>query len=265
MEEIHGIVEIQRQAWNMPDLEIVPTFEMKAVCSFGVVIVAVDHNDKPIGFIYAFPKFPNIHYSHMMATLPEWQGKGVGYEMKKFHRELALKSAYNIETIMWTVDPLLSNNSYLNFTKLGGICKTYYPNYYGDPETIGIYKGLPTDRFLLEWEIKTKRVEKRMKNYRDDEINFNEMESKFLILNRLDPSRRYERLLELPTKENFVVEVPSDFQNLKNENMDIALEWRAKFREICQLSFENNYQVNDFHSFRTDDGRRNFYEFCIRK
>ena len=69
MEEIHGIVNVQSKAWQMSDLETVATFEMKAVASFGTVLIAVDKTDKVIGFIYAFPYFPDKHYSHMMATL----------------------------------------------------------------------------------------------------------------------------------------------------------------------------------------------------
>ena len=171
MDEIHGIVEVQRQAWQMADLEIVATFEMKAVASFGTVLIAVDKTDKVIGFIYAFPYFPDMHYSHMMATLPEWQGKGVGFAMKKVHRDIALKSEVKINKIVWTVDPLLTNNSYLNFSKLGGVCSTYYPNYYGDAGEVGIYNGIDTDRFLLEWPIHDERVERRMDDFHVDRID----------------------------------------------------------------------------------------------
>ena len=166
MQEIHGIVEVQRQAWDMPDIEVVATFEMKAVSDIGVVLVAIDMENKPIGFIYAFPEFPNYHYSHMMATLPDWQGKGVGFAMKKYHRTIAIESRHHIDRIRWTVDPLLPNNAYLNFTKLGGVCSKYYPNYYGDPSEIGIYKGIPTDRFLLEWFIRDLRFLRSQRHLR---------------------------------------------------------------------------------------------------
>jgi predicted GNAT superfamily acetyltransferase len=260
MEEIHGIVNVQRQAWEMSDLEIVATFEMKAVASFGTVLIAVDESDKVIGFIYAFPYFPDMHYSHMMATLPEWQGKGVGFAMKKAHREIALKSDVEINSIVWTVDPLLTNNSYLNFAKLGGVCSTYYPNYYGDPEEVGIYKGIPTDRFLLEWYINSDRTSRRMDNYKADRVDFNTLINRSPVMNTIKDTR-FEALPIAVFDNSFTVEVPADYQELKDYSLEIAIEWRLKFREICQTYFNAGWEIIDFHSFVEDGKRRNYYEF----
>lgn len=261
MEEIHGIVNVQSKAWQMSELEIVATFEMKAVASFGTVLIAVDNTDKVIGFIYAFPYFPDKHYSHMMATLPEWQGKGVGFAMKKVHREIALQSEVRINSIVWTVDPLLTNNSYLNFAKLGGVCSTYYPNYYGDPEEVGIYKGIPTDRFLLEWYIGTEKVERRMKDFKSDRIDKETMLQRSPVINKIEDDRF--KALDNPTFTNmFCVEVPSDYQALKNNSLEIAIEWRMEFRRICQDNFEDGWEIIDFHSFQKDNKRRNYYEFA---
>ncbi len=264
MDEIHGIVEVQRQAWQMSDLEIVATFEMKAVASFGTVLIAVDTTDKVIGFIYAFPYFPDMHYSHMMATLPEWQGKGVGFAMKDKHREIALKSEVKINKIVWTVDPLLTNNSYLNFSKLGGVCSTYYPDYYGDPEEVGIYKGLATDRFLLEWPINNERVKRRMRDYHFDRIDITTLMKRSPVINSIKNERFVNKGMD-PNSEQFSVEVPGDYQKLKDEALDIAQEWRLKFREICLVHFNLGWEINDFHTFILEGKRRNYYEFTLKK
>ncbi len=261
MHEIHGIVEVQRQAWQMDDIGIVPTFETKAVSKFGTVLIAVDKNDTVIGFIYAMPQFPDAHYSHMMAVLPEWQGKNIGYELKRYHWKLALNSKYTINHIYWTVDPLLPNNAYLNFAKLGVICNTYYVNFYGSPDGdgVGIYSGLPTDRFLVDWRIRSDRVKRRMNNYKEDRINYDELCERSPIINIVEDDRW---ISTLDIKNNsFILEVPSDINALKNKNIEIALDWRYKFREFVIEKFNEGWFTTDYHSLIINNKRRNFYEF----
>ena len=262
MEEIHGIVEIQRQAWQLSDLEIVPTFEMKAVSDIGIALVALDTKNTPIGYIYGFHNFPHNHYSHMMAVLPEWQGKGVGFELKKAHRKLALASSHRVDNILWTVDPLLPNNAYLNFAKLGAVCSKYYVDYYGSAEDFGLYAGLPTDRFLITWPIRSKRVERRMKNYREDRVSEQDLLNNSPCINTIRNNEWIETR-EYNGMESFTVQVPANFQWLRQYKLDIALQWRFKFRDLCLKAIENGYHVIDYHSFSEKDLRRNYYEFSV--
>jgi predicted GNAT superfamily acetyltransferase len=197
----------------------------------------------------------------MMAVLPEYQSIGVGFAMKKVHREIALSSEVIINKIVWTVDPLLTNNSYLNFVKLGGVCSTYYPNYYGDPEEVGIYKGIPTDRFLFEWPIRDDRVVKRMENYKSDRTNFEVLISRSPLINKIT-NERFVALNETQFTDSFCVEVPADYQELKVNSLDIAIEWRLEFRRICLEKFDAGWEIIDFHSFHKDTKRRNYYEFA---
>ncbi len=258
MDEIHGIVEIQRQAWQMDDLGIVPTFEMKAVASVGTVLVALDENDTAIGFIYAYDQLPDAHYSHMMAVLPEWHGKSIGYELKKVHFKIAREN--NIKHIRWTVDPLLPNNAYLNFAKLGGICNEYYVDYYGSPdaEGISIYAGLDTDRFLLDWRINDERVGRRMDNYKLDRITEDALFKKCNPVNTIENNlpKAIDGLMEQSTA--FIVQIPSDFQQIREQEQDKAKVWRSFFREICLEYFKKGWYVLDYHSFNRE---KNYYEF----
>ncbi len=259
MEEIHGIVEIQRRAWDLVDLEIVPTFEMKAVADVGIVLAAFDQNEKPIGFIYGFHQFPDVHYSHMMAVLPEWQSRGIGLELKKAHREIALDSVHRVNYIKWTVDPLLPNNAYLNFAKLGAYSSKYYVNYYGDPSGFGLYEGLPTDRFVITWPIRSQKVERRIKDYRIDRVSEQELIARSPPINEIQDDR-WKKVREFHTLESFTVRVPSNFREIKNRG-DVAMEWRLKFRELCLSVFAKGWKAIDYHSFKTNENRVNYYEF----
>ncbi len=268
MEEVRSITEVIRKAWDLTDLENIATFEMKAVSDFGTVLMAAPNDDPghAIGFIYAFPMFPDRNYSHMMGIDPAWQGKNVGFELKMVHRQLALEHENpQINEILWTVDPLLPNNAWLNFGKLGVICDTYKINYYGMPEGVGIYEGIPTDRFLVKWQIRTEKVEKAIQRVRSGEHrkypSFEEFVAERSIMNSIE-NRKFVANQQFTLKETFYVEMPTDYQWLRENQVDVAADWRQKFRETCVRYFKKGWIVSDY--VRTIDGDgsfHNFYEF----
>jgi predicted GNAT superfamily acetyltransferase len=60
--------------------------------------------------------------------------------------------------IEWTYDPLEIKNAYLNIEKLGAISRRYNINQYGITSS-PLQGGLPSDRLIAEWWLKSKRVE----------------------------------------------------------------------------------------------------------
>ena len=58
----------------------------------------------------------------------------------------------------WTFDPLEIKNSYFNLERLGAIARRYNVNQYGITSS-PLQGGLPTDRLVAEWWLKSKRVE----------------------------------------------------------------------------------------------------------
>jgi predicted GNAT superfamily acetyltransferase len=57
----------------------------------------------------------------------------------------------------WTFDPLEIKNAYLNIEKLGAIARRYNVNQYGIT-TSPLQGGLPTDRLVAEWWMKSRRL-----------------------------------------------------------------------------------------------------------
>lgn len=57
----------------------------------------------------------------------------------------------------WTFDPLEIKNAYLNIEKLGAIVRRYTLNQYGASSS-PLQGGLPTDRCVAEWWLKSRRV-----------------------------------------------------------------------------------------------------------
>ena len=58
----------------------------------------------------------------------------------------------------WTFDPLEIKNAYLNIERLGAIARRYSVNQYGITSS-PLQGGLPSDRLVAEWWLKSKRVE----------------------------------------------------------------------------------------------------------
>jgi predicted GNAT superfamily acetyltransferase len=97
----------------------------------------------------------------MLAVLPEYRNAGLGRRLKLFQRDEAM--ARGFELIEWTFDPLEIKNAYLNIERLGAIARRYHVNQYGITSS-PLQGGLPTDRLLAEWWLKSKRVESLLAN-----------------------------------------------------------------------------------------------------
>jgi len=85
----------------------------------------------------------------------------LGRRIKLFQREDGL--ARGFELIEWTFDPLEIKNAWLNIEKLGAIARRYTINQYGITSS-PLQGGLPTDRLIAEWWLKSRRVEGLLKN-----------------------------------------------------------------------------------------------------
>src|SRR5438552_9000326 len=112
-----------------------------------------------VGFALSVPGTRSGHiylHSHMLAVRKDHRNSGLGPRLKLLQREDAL--ARGIELIEWTFDPLEIKNAYLNVEKLGAIARRYNINQYGITSS-PLQGGLPSDRLIAEWWLKSKRVE----------------------------------------------------------------------------------------------------------
>jgi predicted GNAT superfamily acetyltransferase len=161
LEEMRACVALQKNVWNFSDADLVP-LRMFVVAEKvgGQVIAAVNRETGEMaGFALAIPGARGGHsylHSHMLAVSKQYQNAGLGRRIKLFQREQAL--ARGFELIEWTFDPLEIKNAYLNIQKLGAIARRYSVNQYGISSS-PLQGGLPTDRLVAEWWLKSKRVE----------------------------------------------------------------------------------------------------------
>jgi len=122
-------------------------------------VIAAFAENEMAGFALSVPGFRagrSYLHSHMLAVRKRYQNAGLGRRLKLLQREDAL--ARGFELIEWTFDPLEIKNAYLNIAKLGAIARRYTVNQYGLSSS-PLQGGLPTDRLVAEWWLRSKRVE----------------------------------------------------------------------------------------------------------
>jgi predicted GNAT superfamily acetyltransferase len=95
----------------------------------------------------------------MLAVLPEYRNAGLGRRLKLAQREDALQRGFDL--MEWTFDPLEIKNAHLNIVRLGAIARRYMPDFYG-PSTSPLQGGLPTDRLVAEWWLRSARVRRTL-------------------------------------------------------------------------------------------------------
>ena len=193
---------------------------MLVVCTRigGQVLGARSSDGKVLGFLNAVPAYRKGEvylHSHMMGVLPEYQNLGIGRSLKWAQREEALSRG--IRLIEWTFDPFEFRNARFNLELLGVVCRKYLVNNYGITSS-PLHGGLPTDRFVAEWHLESRRVNRCLKGV------------------ELEP------LIPPAT----CIELPATFNDLKMKEPDNALSVQLEFRQKMLAFFDRGLCVTGF-------------------
>jgi predicted GNAT superfamily acetyltransferase len=167
LDELRACVVLQKEIWNFSDAELVPLRMFVVAEKVGGQVMGAFDGSEMVGFALSVPGTRSGHvylHSHMLAVCKDHRNGGLGRRLKLLQREDAL--ARGIELIEWTFDPLEIKNSYLNIEKLGAIARRYNINQYGIT-TSPLQGGLPSDRLIAEWWLKSKRVEELLTSGRN--------------------------------------------------------------------------------------------------
>jgi len=160
LEEFATVVRLQREIWGFDDVELLPQRLFVVADKIGGQILGAFDNGKMVAFCLGIPglKAGGKYYihSHMMGVLPPYRNSGLGRRLKLEQRLWAL--ARDVELIEWTFDPLQLKNAFFNIERLGVIIRRYVHNQYGTTSST-LHGGLPTDRLVPEWWIRSPRVE----------------------------------------------------------------------------------------------------------
>jgi predicted GNAT superfamily acetyltransferase len=254
-EEMTAAEDLQRVIWPGSETEIVPTHLLITAVHNGGIVLGAFEDDKMVGFLFGFPGLENLpdgprpkHCSHMLGVLDSYRDSGLGFALKRAQWQMVRHQG--LDHVTWTYDPLLSRNAQLNIAKLGAVCNTYLRSQYGDMRD-GLNAGLPSDRFQVDWWIRTRRVERRLGKRSRGTLGlsqFQEAETQLMY----SPVSRADGLLLPP--EHFspldgrlaLAEISSDFMALKAADFALARDWRFFSREVFEIAFKAGYLVTDF-------------------
>jgi predicted GNAT superfamily acetyltransferase len=208
LSEFATCIEIERAVWGSADLDIVPLPLFVVAAETGGQVLGAFAGDRMVGFTLAIAgvhgRKPFLH-SHMTAVLRPYRSQGAGRKLKLHQRDEAL--GRGIDLVEWTFDPLETGNAHFNF-RLGAIVRRFIPNMYGLTSS-PLHGGLPTDRLVAEWHLRSPRVRRAVADKR--------------------PARRARG------KEFVRIRVPADFMKIRNTNPEDAARLQAEVR----LEFEH--------------------------
>jgi predicted GNAT superfamily acetyltransferase len=253
-DEYLALERLQRQVWNLEDVEIVPDHLLiTAQKNGGVVLGAFDVTSgegQMVGFVFGFVGLTASgkvkHCSHMAGVAPAYQSHNIGYRLKLAQREHVLGQGMDLLT--WTFDPLESRNARLNFHKLGVVCRTYLRNLYGDMRD-QLNVGLSSDRFQVEWHVASQHVADRLSGDRAGDTLSALVAQGIPILNHTLPDD--DGLLRPPRNvlsiggDGLLIQIPAHFQAIKLADLGLARAWREHTRVLFEAAFAAGYTAVD--------------------
>ena len=243
--DYQSCVELQKEVWGFTEIEDIAALPLLLIGDRygGSVLVAEEPGGRIVGFSFALlsrkANRTPFWWSHMTAVSNDLQGQDVGFQLKLAQRQDALDNG--IGEIRWTFDPLQAMNAHFNIRKLGVVVSHFEENAYGYSSS-PLHHDLPTDRLLAEWHLESSLVTDRLSG------------NPPVILRDFDGLVRvFETRSGRPAPPRLgldanplLLEIPTDFANLKQTDRPLAVDWQKKTRVACQHYFERGYIITDF-------------------
>ena len=272
--EASKVEVVQQETWGIPEVEVIPARLLHALQFTGSCLLGAYDGSTLVGFVLGVlgtvedlkNRIDQVAaarlqmYSVTMGVLPEYQHLGIGFRLKMAQREFALR--IGVRLVTWTYDPLESRNGYFNVRKLGAISHKYLLDFHGPMS--GMNQGLPSDRFYVEWWVTSNRVQARVDSSRTPLSLKAYTGGGAPIVNSV--SHDISGLSQPPQSFSkaddrlILIEIPENFQQIKEADMDLAFEWRMHLRDAAAHYFNDGYLVTDFIHHRAGEGDdRSFY------
>jgi predicted GNAT superfamily acetyltransferase len=245
IDDLEKVVDLEMLVWSLPPRDAVPSNLLHAMVNAGSLVVGAYDSSELVGMALMFPTDRNKHkrlWSHMAAVNPAYQSQGIGFGLKQFQRDWALKNGY--QEIGWTFDPLQRGNANFNLHVLGSITNIYHINFYGDM-TDGINVGLPSDRVEAIWQLRNPRVKQLSKQKAPLPLfKLSDISSERYLLRSIS---NQPVSIPLSLKQNFyLAEIPANISDLKQTSNELALAWRLALRDTFQSAFQAGFSAQDF-------------------
>ncbi|HEY5620430.1 MAG TPA: hypothetical protein VIK88_02095 [Candidatus Bathyarchaeia archaeon] len=262
-EQFATAVGVQRSAWGLEDSLAIPSHVLIAAQHHSGLVLGAYDGRKMVGVLFGFTALDGkkpYHYSHVTGVVREYQSRGVGFRLKLAQRDYVIQQGQSL--VKWTYDPLQASNAYFNIGKLGAVCRTYKRNLYGSLND-SLNRGRLTDRFEVEWRVKSRRVLARIRSRHKALKLVVALASSAEMANiteRLTFGVRRAVASRLNLKrERLLVEIPKSIVRVRESSLQLARSWTMNLRRVFENYFPKGYVATDVIVEGNGDGRRVFY------
>jgi predicted GNAT superfamily acetyltransferase len=242
IEEFDKCVDLQREAFGLPDLEISPRRHLIVLRQAGGWTLGAFVGDRMVGFVHHLVAVRSDNeifgYSHMMAVAKDYQNKGVGARLKWAQREKALREGRRY--IKWTWDPMQARNAHFNLNRLGVIVDTFAENFYGtdynaDPtQAAEDLPGLQSDRLFGNWYLDSPRVAALAKGE--------------------TPKLNAKPSLAIAIPGEWTTLIRNDVEKARAEQQRVRSEFKNAFKEgLVGAGFERGNERSSYLLFRKEE------------
>jgi predicted GNAT superfamily acetyltransferase len=229
IEEMRDCIDLQRQVFASPDLEISPVRHLLVARYAGGFTLGAYAGARLVAFVLSLPMFlENLKpafYSHMTAVDAEFQSLGIGARLKWAQRRRAL--AAGVDYIKWTYQPVLARNAFFNIERLGVTINTYMPNFYGTGAEANESKiqalEVDSDRLFADWHLMSPKVV------------------------ALSEGERFEETGAVAR----TIEIPPDWNTLVVEDTKKAVAEQERIKHEFQTAFAEGLIVRGFERSET--------------
>ena len=266
--DMPAVEQLQRVVWQSSDTDVIPGDLLLASVHHGGLLLGAFLGEELVGAVYGFPSIEHVpdgprlaHHSHILAVHPDHRDLGIGFALKRAQWQMVRQQG--LDHVTWTYDPLQSRNAHLNIHRLGAVCSTYLREAYGEMRD-GLNQGMPSDRFQVDWWVRTARVERHMQpagrqslgldHYREAEVIV-----LYQVLRGADGWPRPPEQAAVPSGRLVLAEIPSDLPSLRAADPGLARAWRLFTRAVFEDLFARGYLVTDFIFERSAEGPRSLY------
>jgi len=236
-EEYQECVRLQKRTWGEDFSERVPLAILKVGQRIGGITAgAFDESGRMLGFVFGLTGVERgrlVHWSDMLAVVPEARNLGIGRLLKEHQRTELL--ARGVDRAYWTYDPLVSRNAHINLNILGACAVEYVVDMYGSDTASVLHRGLGTDRFVVAWDIGTAP---RFRADRDSQA--------VTLLESREEEPVEHPLAAEGAPSTLAIEIPADVGAIQGRSVDLAGRWREATRRAFTSALERGYRIDAF-------------------
>jgi chorismate synthase len=228
-EEFIETTHVSKAAWGFAERAVSPASDIIAATHAGGLTAGAFEGKRMLGFVHGIPRTNRdepCQHSHLLAVRPDAQGRGLSTKLKFFQRAWCLD--HGIRLVTWTYDPFLLKNAKLNVGRLRGTVRRLLPDFYGHMG--GIYAGLPTDRFEVQWRLDDPLVVRAAHGEDRPPVDFHDLPA-------------VTRIGAIPAASRVLLPFLANAPRVYRTDPKGSLAARRRFRKLASALFEKGFEV----------------------